>query len=80
MIVQGFRPRRRSARTDLSALTPEDLFDLDQDHYGGLAAVEALHSGAGGLSGVAMYVIHRLNICEEPSSTWTKGWQERWRP
>ena len=27
---------------DLSALTPEDLFDLDQDHYGGLAAVEAL--------------------------------------
>ena len=27
---------------DLSALTPKDLFDLDQDHYGGLAAVEAL--------------------------------------
>ena len=27
---------------DLSALSPEDLFDLDQDHYGGLAAVEAL--------------------------------------
>lgn len=24
------------------ALTPEDLFDLDQDHYGGLPAVEAL--------------------------------------
>ena len=27
---------------DLSALTPEDLFDLDQDHYGGLQAVETL--------------------------------------
>ena len=27
---------------DLSALVPEDLFDLDQDHYGGLEAVEAL--------------------------------------
>ncbi len=27
---------------DLSALIPGDLFDLDQDHYGGLAAVEAL--------------------------------------
>ncbi|MBI3030283.1 MAG: methyltransferase domain-containing protein [Candidatus Rokubacteria bacterium] len=27
---------------DLSALTPEDLFDLDQDHYGGLQAVDAL--------------------------------------
>ena len=27
---------------DLSALAPEDLFDLDQDHYGGLPAVEAL--------------------------------------
>src|SRR3990170_3903395 len=27
---------------DLAALTPEDLFDLDQDHYGGLAAIEAL--------------------------------------
>ena len=27
---------------DLAALTPEDLFDLDQDHYGGLEAVEAL--------------------------------------
>ena len=25
-------------------VTPEDLFDLDQDHYGGLPAVETLGS------------------------------------
>jgi ubiquinone/menaquinone biosynthesis C-methylase UbiE len=29
------------------ALTPEDLFPLDQDHYGGLAAVEALAERGG---------------------------------
>ena len=32
--------RRRGK--DPAALAPEDLYDLDQDHYGGLAAVEAL--------------------------------------
>jgi sarcosine/dimethylglycine N-methyltransferase len=32
--------RRRGK--DPTALAPEDLYDLDQDHYGGLAAVEAL--------------------------------------
>jgi sarcosine/dimethylglycine N-methyltransferase len=32
--------RRRGK--DPAALVPEDLYDLDQDHYGGLAAVEAL--------------------------------------
>ena len=30
-----------------ATLTPEDLFDLDQDHYGGLQAVEALARTAG---------------------------------
>jgi ubiquinone/menaquinone biosynthesis C-methylase UbiE len=29
-------------RGTLAGLRPEDLFDFDQDHYGGLAAVEAL--------------------------------------
>src|SRR5262245_16002396 len=32
---------RRRAK-DPRALAPEDLYELDQDHYGGLAAVEAL--------------------------------------
>jgi ubiquinone/menaquinone biosynthesis C-methylase UbiE len=57
---------------NLSALTPEDLFDLDQDHYGGLAAVEALARrcgvGAGsrvldlcaGLGGPARFLARRL--------------------
>ncbi|HEV8643164.1 MAG TPA: methyltransferase domain-containing protein [Methylomirabilota bacterium] len=37
--------RRRGAV--LAALTAEDLFDFDQDHYGGLAAVETLARRAG---------------------------------
>ncbi len=32
--------RRRGG--DLSRLTPDELFEFDQDHYGGLAAVDAL--------------------------------------
>ncbi len=32
----------RRAGKDLRRLTPEDLFEWDQDHYGGLAAVEAV--------------------------------------
>ena len=38
--------RRRGARAD-TALTADDLFDFDQDHYGGLAAVDALARLAG---------------------------------
>jgi SAM-dependent methyltransferase len=53
------------------ALAPEDLFDLDQDHYGGPAAVEALARRAGitaasrvldvcaGLAGPARVLAHR---------------------
>ncbi len=37
--------RRRGG--DLRCLTAEDLFDFDQDHYGGLAAVDALAQRAG---------------------------------
>lgn len=56
----------------LSALTPEDLFDLDQDHYGGLEAVEALARLAGvhrgsrvldlcsGLGGPARFLASRM--------------------
>jgi ubiquinone/menaquinone biosynthesis C-methylase UbiE len=38
--------RRRGARAD-GPLTADDLFDFDQDHYGGLAAVDALARLAG---------------------------------
>src|SRR5260370_14670003 len=37
--------RRRG--DDLSRLTPDELFEFDQDHYGGLAAVDALARPAG---------------------------------
>jgi len=37
--------RRRGG--DLQGLVPADLFDFDQDHYGGLAAVDALARRAG---------------------------------
>src|SRR6266480_5862570 len=37
--------RRRGG--DLSRLTPDELFEFDQDHYGGLAAVDALARRAG---------------------------------
>ena len=54
----------------LESLVPEDLFDFDQDHYGGLAAVDALAiSGAvqagdrvldvcSGMGGPARYLAH----------------------
>lgn len=56
---------------DLTALTPEDLFPLDQDHIGGVAAVNALarsaaiHAGSRvldvccGLGGPARYLAYR---------------------
>src|SRR5947208_7453062 len=37
--------RRRGS--DLSRLTPDELFEFDQDHYGGLDAVDALARRAG---------------------------------
>jgi len=57
---------------DAGALVPEDLYEWDQDHYGGLAAVEALmrraEIGAGGvvldvcagLGGPARFLARRL--------------------
>jgi sarcosine/dimethylglycine N-methyltransferase len=39
--------RRRRGALDATPLTPDDLFDFDQDHYGGLAAVDALARLAG---------------------------------
>jgi len=60
-----------AARGSLDGLTPEDLFDHDQDHYGGLPVNDALarlaHIGAGsrvadfcaGLGGPARYLAHR---------------------
>ena len=53
------------------ALSPEDLYEWDQDHYGGIAAVEALARRAGiggesrvldvcaGLGGIARVLAHR---------------------
>jgi sarcosine/dimethylglycine N-methyltransferase len=39
--------RRRRGPLDATPLTADDLFDFDQDHYGGLAAVDALARRAG---------------------------------
>jgi sarcosine/dimethylglycine N-methyltransferase len=59
-------------RQDLPRPTPDDLFAHDQDHYGGLAAVEALARRAGigpgsqvldvcaGLAGPARYLAYRF--------------------
>ncbi len=56
---------------DLERLAPEDLYDFDQDHYGGLEAVEALGQRAGidasshvldvcaGLAGPARFMARR---------------------
>src|SRR6267154_687252 len=61
----------RQARGDLVCVQPEDLFAHDQDHYGGLAAVDALAAAArigrgaqvadfcAGLGGPARYLAHR---------------------
>lgn len=38
---------RRRGLTDAAAVTAEDLFEFDQDHYGGLAAVDTLARLAG---------------------------------
>jgi SAM-dependent methyltransferase len=40
-------PGERRGALDATPLTPDDLFDFDQDHYGGLAAVDALARLAG---------------------------------
>jgi ubiquinone/menaquinone biosynthesis C-methylase UbiE len=67
-ILDDLRARGRAA----DALTPEDLFPLDQDHYGGAEATEALGARAGivaddhvldlcsGLGGPARYVAWRF--------------------
>ncbi|MEO8159676.1 MAG: methyltransferase domain-containing protein [Betaproteobacteria bacterium] len=66
-ILAGVKARRGH----LDALVPEDLFPFDQDHYGGLAVVDALAEAAGirpgtevadfcaGLAGPARYLAHK---------------------
>lgn len=61
-----------AARGTLDGLQPEDLFPHDQDHYGGLAANDALAQAAriglgskvadlcAGLGGPARYIAHRF--------------------
>jgi ubiquinone/menaquinone biosynthesis C-methylase UbiE len=61
----------KSRRGHLEALTPEDLFPFDQDHYGGLSVVDALAQRAritpgshvadfcAGLAGPARYLAHK---------------------
>jgi SAM-dependent methyltransferase len=61
-----------AARGTLDGLTPDDLFPHDQDHYGGLAANDALAQAArigigskvtdlcAGLGGPARYIAHRF--------------------
>src|SRR5688500_12773905 len=67
-VLDAVRRRRGHAQ---GALTPEDLFPFDQDHYGGLAAVDTLARLAGitersrvldlcaGLGGPARFVASR---------------------
>jgi ubiquinone/menaquinone biosynthesis C-methylase UbiE len=69
--AQVMEALRRQGR-DLRALVPEDLYEWDQDHYGGLGAVEALARRAAigpssvvldvcaGLGGPARFLAHRL--------------------
>jgi sarcosine/dimethylglycine N-methyltransferase len=66
--------RLRAAHGGLEGLTPEDLFAHDQDHYGGLAANDALAARAqlepgleivdfcAGLGGPARYFAHRHSV------------------
>lgn len=66
-IIDALRRRGK----DLKRLAPEDLYDFDQDHYGGLGAVEALGRRAGvdaasrvldvcaGLAGPARFMARR---------------------
>ena len=61
----------QSSRGHLDGLAPQDLFAFDQDHYGGLAMVDALAERAGigqgcqvadfcaGLAGPARYLAHK---------------------
>jgi sarcosine/dimethylglycine N-methyltransferase len=63
----------KSRRGHLEALTPEDLFPFDQDHYGGLLVVDALAQRAriapgshvadfcAGLAGPARYLAHKYD-------------------
>lgn len=65
------KARLLAARGNLSGMSADDLFPHDQDHYGGLAANDALASRAGiapgmrvadfcaGLGGPARYLAHR---------------------
>ena len=65
-VLEAVRRRGR-----LGGLRPEDLFEWDQDHYGGLGAVEALARRAeigceslvldvcAGLGGPARFLAHR---------------------
>jgi ubiquinone/menaquinone biosynthesis C-methylase UbiE len=46
------RAKLLEARGDLDKVKPEDLFPHDQDHYGGLAANDALAAAAGMASGI----------------------------
>lgn len=64
----------KKSRGDLERVRPEELFAHDQDHYGGLAANDALAARAGlaagltvadfcaGLGGPARYFAHRYGV------------------
>ena len=64
----------RRAGRDPAALAPEDLYPYDQDHYGGLAAVDALAERTGlargqrlldvccGLGGPARYLARKYGV------------------
>ena len=66
-----------AARGTLEGLQPDDLFPHDQDHYGGLAANDALAKCAGigvgtqvvdlcaGLGGPARYLAHRYAVISQ---------------
>ena len=74
MSAEQIVAKLRAARGDQGNLKPDDLYAHDQDHYGGLAANDALAERAGirpgdhvadfcaGLGGPARYWAHRFGV------------------
>ena len=66
------KAKLRAARGHLDGVTPDELWPHDQDHYGGLAATDAIAQAASigpgtvvadfcaGLGGTVRYLAHRF--------------------
>lgn len=72
--ADGVLAKLKATRGSLDGVSPPDLFDHDQDHYGGLAANDAIAQRAGlkpgmrvadfcaGLGGPARYLAHHYGV------------------